>query len=69
MQTITIKINGMTCMGCVNSIKTALEKAPGVINVDISLDKAQAIIQYDAGISNEIQLKTSIEDAGFDVVS
>ncbi len=26
MQTEIIKVNGMTCMGCVNSVKNVLEK-------------------------------------------
>ncbi len=68
MQTTIIKIDGMTCMGCVNSVKTILEKTPGVIHVEVSLDKAQATIQYDAVVSNNNQFIASIEDAGFDVV-
>ena len=69
MQTTTIKIEGMTCMGCVNSVKTILEKIAGVISADVSLDKAQATIHYDANLSNNNQFIASIEDAGFDIVS
>lgn len=69
MQTTTIKIKGMTCMGCVNSANSVLEKISGVSNVKISLDQAQAIIQYDATKSNVEQFKQAIRDAGFEVAS
>jgi copper chaperone len=69
MQTTTIKIKGMTCMGCVNSAKSVLEKISGVSNVKISLDQAQAVIQYDATKSNAEQFKQAIRDAGFEVAS
>ncbi len=68
MQTTILKIDGMTCMGCVNSIKTILEKIPGVLHVEVSLEKTQATIQYDAVVSNNNLFIASIEDAGFDVV-
>ncbi len=68
MQTTVIKINGMTCMGCVNSVRTVLEKISGVDNVDVSLEQAQATIQYDVETISVDQFKQVIEDAGFDVV-
>lgn len=68
MQTTTIKIQGMTCGGCVNSVKTVLEKLPGVDQADVSLDNAEAVIQHDAAQTSVEQLKETINDAGFDVV-
>jgi len=67
MQTTTIKIKGMTCMGCVNSIKTILKNLPGVIQTEVTLDPAQAIVQYDPVSTNINLLKESIFDAGFEV--
>jgi copper chaperone len=67
MQTTTIKIKGMTCMGCVNSIKTILKNLPGVIQTEVTLDPAQAIVQYDPVSTNMNLLKESIFDAGFEV--
>lgn len=67
MQTTTIKIDGMTCMGCVNSVKNVLEEISGVSKVEVSLEQAQATILYDAGKTNDDQFKEVIEDAGFDV--
>jgi len=69
MHTTTIKIDGMTCMGCVNSVKNVLQEILGVSNVEVSLDQAHATIQYDAVVTNIDLLKETIEDAGFNVVS
>ncbi len=68
MQTTTIKIKGMTCMGCVNSVKTVLKNLAGVTQVEASLDPAQATVQYDPTNTNISRLKEVIIDAGFEVI-
>ena len=47
MQTTIVNINGMTCMGCVNSVKNVLEEISGVNNAYVSLEYKQVTIQYD----------------------
>lgn len=68
MQTATIKIKGMTCMGCVNSIKNILRNVPGITQLEVTLDPAQATIQYNPAHTNLNQLKEAIIDAGFEVI-
>jgi copper chaperone len=67
MQTEIIKIEGMTCMGCVNSVKNVLEKIPGVDSAEVSLDQKQATIQYDDASASTAQFRKAIKDAGFEV--
>lgn len=69
MQTTTIKIKGMTCMGCVNSVRTVLENLTGVIQIEVSLEQAEATIQYDPIKVGLDQLKEAIIDAGFEVIN
>jgi copper chaperone len=69
MQTEIIKVDGMTCMGCVNSVKNVLEKIPGVSSADVSLEKKQVTVAYDAATTRADQLKKAIKEAGFDVAS
>lgn len=69
METAVLKINGMTCTGCVNSVRNILQEIPGVSNVDVSLEQAQAVIQYNAATTNVNQFKDAIKDAGFEVAS
>ena len=68
MLTTTIKIKGMTCMGCVNSVKIVLKNVTGVTQVDASLDPPQATVQYDQASTSIDLLKEAIIDAGFEVV-
>ena len=69
MKTEIIGIKGMTCMGCVNSVKNVLEKIPGVNGADVSLEQKQAVIQYDAVTTSPNQFKDAIKEAGFEVVN
>jgi copper chaperone len=66
METATLKVNGMTCSGCVNSVKKVLTAIDGVQGVDVSLEKSQATIVYDATRARPAQFKTAIEDAGYE---
>lgn len=68
METTTINVKGMTCMGCVRSVKNVLEPIAGVSAVDISLDKGQAAITYDSSKATLAQFQAAIQDAGYEVV-
>ncbi|PTN12596.1 heavy-metal-associated domain-containing protein [Nitrosomonas aestuarii] len=67
--TTTLKIQGMTCGGCVNSVKTVLKNQTGVEKVEVSLDAAQAIIVHDPASASIDHLKKIIDDAGFEVTN
>ncbi|MBU6504950.1 MAG: heavy-metal-associated domain-containing protein [Betaproteobacteria bacterium] len=67
MTTTTLNIQGMTCGGCVNSVKRALANLPGVGQTDVSLEKGQATIEYDPAQVSPEQLKHAVVDAGYDV--
>ncbi len=69
METEIVKIKGMTCMGCANSVKNLLEKIPGVDNADVSLEQKQATVRYNATTTDVNQFKNAIEDAGFEIVN
>jgi copper chaperone len=69
MQSITLNVKGMTCMGCVRSVKNVVEPIGGVEAVDVSLEKGEVTVQYDPAQAKVDQFKTAIEDAGYDVVS
>ena len=67
METITLKVNGMTCDGCVRSVTKALKAVPGVGDVEVSLAKAEAKIAYAPREVSVEQLKAAIYDAGYEV--
>lgn len=68
METKTVYIKGMNCMGCVSSIKNVLEKLPGVENAEVSLEDACVSIRYDAASIGTDQFKQAIDKAGFEAI-
>ncbi|MBN3859918.1 heavy metal transporter [Neisseriaceae bacterium PsAf] len=68
MSSTNLKIEGMTCQNCVNSIKGLLEKTNGVNKVDIDLESKNATIDFDPNTTNLNEITTVIEEAGFDPI-
>ena len=67
METITIKIKGMTCGACVAAVGRVLHGLHGVEKVDVSLDRGEATVEFDAAEVGEEDLQAAIEEAGYDV--
>lgn len=64
---VVLPVQGMSCSGCVASVKKALERAEGVLSVDeVSLDGASARVTIDATRTNRAALARVIEDAGYE---
>ena len=65
MLTTTIKIKGMTCMGCVRSVTRVLKAIPGVEAVEVSLERGAAEVRYDPVRTGAPALRKAVEDAGY----
>ena len=59
----TIKIEGMTCGGCVASVKRALERLP---LSDVQVEIGSATVEYDETTVKHDAIVEAIEDAGFE---
>lgn len=66
LDSTTIKVSGMSCGGCVKSVSGALTALPGVAKAEVSLELAQAIVDFDPAQVTRASLVKAIEDAGFD---
>jgi copper chaperone len=66
MDSITMKIGGMTCGGCAATVTRVLRAVNGVSSVDVSLEQAAARVEYDPGAATREQLTAAVEAAGFD---
>jgi len=62
---VKLSVRGMSCGGCVNAVKTALEKVPGVTKADVSLEKNEAVVTYEKGKTTPEDLVKAVEKAGF----
>lgn len=69
MKSVTLKIEGMHCGGCAETIRSLVEKQPGVQAVSVSFDEGQARILYDPHATREDQLVSVVQQPGFRVVS
>ena len=68
MQTISLKVNGMTCQGCVRSVKNVLERVPGVSSAEVDLVRGEARVVFDPVRATNAALRAAIEDAGYEAV-
>ena len=68
MEKIEIKVDGMTCGGCVTSIQNALGSHAGVSSSKADLDSKIVSVEFDPGMIQAGAIEAAIEDAGFDVV-
>jgi copper chaperone len=67
METVTIKVQGMSCGGCVASVTRALKTVPGVQDASVTLDPAEAKVAYDPARTAVPEIRAAIENAGYDV--
>lgn len=65
--TRTIKISGMHCQNCVNSVTRALNSLDGV-SAKVSLRDNSAEVSFDRSVEED-RLRRAVEDAGFEVLS
>jgi copper chaperone len=65
MEHITLKVGGMSCMGCVASVKKLLEQQPGVAKVEVDLAGGKADVDYDATQCDPKGLRQAIIDGGY----
>jgi copper chaperone len=49
MGTAEIRLDGMTCEGCVKSVTRTLQSVPGVQGVDVFLAEGKARVSFDPG--------------------
>ena len=67
LKVVTMGVQGMVCMNCVNIIENNISKKSGVTLVRASLEQNNTTIEYDSAVVDEHQLKDAIEDLGFEV--
>jgi copper chaperone len=66
MQNVTLKVEGMSCGHCVNSVEGALNKLGATGKVDLAAHSVA--VSFDTAQLSLEQIKAAIEDQGYDVV-
>lgn len=66
MNEVTIKVEGMSCGGCVKNVTGVLQALAGVEAVQVSLEQATAMVRHDPAKVSVEALRAAVEGAGFD---
>ena len=66
-KTLQLTVTGMTCGGCENAIKRALQQIDGVEKVTASHSANQVGVTFDTAKVTPVLLKERIEALGYEV--
>ncbi|MEH2035232.1 heavy metal translocating P-type ATPase [Nostoc sp.] len=65
MDTLTLKLRGMSCAACANNIEKAIRSVSGVIDCNVNFGAEQATIKYDRSLASLEKIQTAIASAGY----
>ena len=63
----SLKIEGMHCAGCANSVEKALSEVEGVDKASVNLATEKALVEFENGEVTREKLKEAVQNAGYDV--
>ncbi|MCW4040635.1 MAG: heavy metal translocating P-type ATPase [Candidatus Bathyarchaeota archaeon] len=67
-QRLILRISGMTCASCAQTIEHALQNTDGVIEANVNLATEKAMVVYDSTIVGYDEIKKAIENTGYQVL-
>jgi len=66
VQTV-LRVEGMTCAGCVARVESVIDNVPGVETANVNLATGRAAISYIEGVSSDADFRQAISAAGYGV--
>jgi len=66
MTSTTLKLKGMSCASCANSIQTAIGQVPGVNRVQVNFAAEQAKVEFDARSTTVEAIRAAVAGAGYE---
>ena len=64
---VVINVDGMTCDGCENAIKTGVESLEGIASVESSHEEGWTKVKYDKEVTSVEDIEGEITDTGYTV--
>ncbi len=64
----TLKVEGMTCGHCAETVTKAVKALAGVKSVNVDLDKKEVTVDFEEGPTRPEQISSAITGVGFEVV-
>ena len=68
MSRTTVTVMGMSCAGCVSSLREEIGDIPGVNTVDVDPGSGTVIIESEGPVET-IAIKNAVEEAGYQMAS
>ncbi|MEH2290402.1 heavy metal translocating P-type ATPase [Nostoc sp.] len=65
MDTLTLKLRGMSCAACANNVEKAIRSVSGVIDCNVNFAAEQATIKYDRSLASLEKIQAAIAAAGY----
>lgn len=69
MKTLTLSVTGMSCMGCVNSVKNLVNALPGITGIEIDLASGRVEVTYDPAQTDTSAIRAAIEYGGYGIAT
>lgn len=69
VKTCYVGIEGMTCQSCVGLVESVVQDLGGVVSITVTLATKEGVVEYKVGQVEEEDIRTAIEDTGFEVTS
>jgi len=63
--TTTLRVDGMTCEGCVNNVTNLIKGMAGVTGVTVTLEPGRAVVEHNDMVAAD-ELIDIIEGAGYE---
>jgi copper chaperone CopZ len=62
---VDIPVDGMACVACAASVKSAVKTLPGVVGVEVNLEKRNARVTYFANLLTPDRIVAAIDKLGY----
>ena len=62
-----VSIQGMTCSGCENTVKSSISGLPGVVEVTASFVEGKAMVKLDTSLTKMDKISEAVNSKGYTV--
>lgn len=69
IETLNLKVSGMTCANCARTVERTLAGTPGVTKALVELQGERAYVEYDPNLVKPEVLANAVRDLGYEVAA
>ena len=67
MNTVTLNVKGMSCMGCVRTVKGLVSALPGIDRVEVDLGSGRVEVTHNPDKTDLAAIRRVIIDGGYTI--